>query len=214
MNVLIKESQPLTAFGIHNLLEKEFKEVRVNMARSVEDILSLFYKETFDLFIIDTELSLEDTEQLIKEIHNVQQQSKILIYGHRNSKLNELYYIKMGASGYLSKRSSISRIVSAINLIKAGQVYISQDAFKNGNLQLNGSEVSFKKLSRRETEVFKLLVKGLSVNAISDTLNLKQTTISTLKRRIMKKMEVGNIAELVLLSTKLNFSTTNNMDKF
>ena len=203
MNVLIKESQPLTAFGIHQLLEKEFKNININMVTNLDDVLSSFNRSEFDMFIIDTELNLFETEKLIKSLRRIQQNIKILIYGNEMSSNYELHYISMGANGFITKQTALNNMVSAIKLINANQVYISQKAITNSQIHFQGSHMPIKKLSRKEYEVYKLLVKGFSVNKIAHKLSLKQTTISTVKRRILVKMKVSNIAELVLLSTKI-----------
>ena len=206
MNVLIKESQPLTAFGIHQLLENEFTDVNVNLASNVEDAFTLFYQSEFDMFIIDTELSLIETEKLINAIRNRYHNAKILIYGNRYSSPNELQYISMGANGFITKKSSVDHITNAIKLIQAGQVYVSHKAMTSGPVNGQGLDLPVKRLSRREYEVYKLLIKGHGVNQISHELELKQTTISTMKRRILHKLKVKNIAELVLLSTKIGYN--------
>ena len=206
MNVLIKESQPLTAFGIHQLLENEFTDVNVNLASNVEDAFTLFYKSEFDMFIIDTELSLIETEKLIKTIRNRYNKAQILIYGNKNSSANELHYISMGANGFITKNSSLDCITNAIKMIQSGQVYISHKAMISGSINGGSLDLPVKRLSRREHEVYKLLIKGHGVNQISRELNLKQTTISTMKRRILHKLKVKNIAELVVLSTKIGYN--------
>ena len=206
MNVLIKESQPLTAFGIHQLLENEFTDVNVNLASNVEDAFTLFYKSEFDMFIIDTELSLIETEKLIKTIRNRYNKAQILIYGNKNSSANELHYISMGANGFITKNSSLDCITNAIKMIQSGQVYMSHKAMISGSINGGSLDLPVKRLSRREHEVYKLLIKGHGVNQISRELNLKQTTISTMKRRILHKLKVKNIAELVVLSTKIGYN--------
>ena len=206
MKVLIKESQPLTAFGIHQLLENEFEDVNVHLASSIEDTFSLFDKEVYDICIIDTELPLFEMKRLIEVIKSKHKKAKILIYGSKNSSEDELAYISMGASGFVTKKSNINHIISAINLISNGQVYISQKALRKGQISSQGIDLPLKKLSQRELQVFKMLIKGFSVNNVARSLGLKQTTISTLKRRILVKMNVKNTAELVILSTKLGYN--------
>jgi DNA-binding NarL/FixJ family response regulator len=82
--------------------------------------------------------------------------------------------------------------------VLAGFAILPQNAIgdyssKEKNLNLQNP---FKKLSNRELDVFKLLSQGESVNNICKALNLHQSTISTLKKRIMEKLGVGNIVEL------------------
>ena len=51
-------------------------------------------------------------------------------------------------------------------------------------------------LTNREMEVMNLLVKGHTPSEIRDILNIRYSTISTYKERILKKMNVSNVIEL------------------
>ena len=54
-----------------------------------------------------------------------------------------------------------------------------------------------KQLSERELEVALLLTKGLSNKQIVYELNLKETTVSTIRKRILNKLEIDNSIHLV-----------------
>ena len=206
MKVLIKESQPLIAIGMHYILKDEFKNVNVNMTTNTEETLAYFDKLNYDLLILDTELSLEEMKNLIELIKMKQENIKILVCGNQKSINNEFHYISMGANGFITKSSSMDQILMAINLINAGQLYLSQKAL------LWKTSAEYKKpsfenqLSRREFEVFKLIVNGKTVNGIAESLQLKQTTISTIKRRIMAKLQVANVVELVKLASQYGYN--------
>ena len=51
-------------------------------------------------------------------------------------------------------------------------------------------------LTKRELEITELLIDGKWTKEIAETLNLKETTISTHKLRIFQKMKVSNVIEL------------------
>ena len=54
-----------------------------------------------------------------------------------------------------------------------------------------------KQLSDREFEVFSLLVAGKSITEIANGLHLSVKTVSTHKTRIMQKMGMNSLAEMV-----------------
>ena len=206
MNVLIKESHPLTACGIQRVLDSEFENVTINLATNLKDVLSFFNKLQYDLFILDTELPFNEMENLIKFVKKQHKSIQILVFGTHKNISNELKYIAMGASGFIRKSSSLHQIVLAINLIKQGQLYLSQEAILNRQFpNLNGGSLE-KRFSKREFEVFKLLIEGFGVNDISKKMELKQTTVSTLKRRVLNKAKVTNIVQLVKLASEYGYS--------
>ena len=57
-------------------------------------------------------------------------------------------------------------------------------------------------LSDREYEIFQLLAQGKTTADIGEELILAKTTVSTYRRRILDKLEVENLAELMDLATK------------
>ena len=163
-------------------------------------------KLNYDLLILDTELSLIEMKNLIELIKSNHEDVKILVCGNQKTVNNEFQYISMGANGFITKSSSLDQLVTAINLINAGQLYLSQKALSwKSSLMLSASSFE-KQLSKREFDVFKLIVKGLSVNNISRKLSLKQSTISTLKRRVMAKLQVANVVELVKLASQYGYN--------
>lgn len=60
------------------------------------------------------------------------------------------------------------------------------------------------KLSKRETEVLELMLKGAQVKDICRELNLKSNTISTFKKKIFTKTGTSNIIELFQLSQSID----------
>ncbi len=62
----------------------------------------------------------------------------------------------------------------------------------------------FKALAPRELEILHYVLKGIGTKEISETLNLKMNTVSTLKSRIYEKTNAGNIKELLELATLYN----------
>jgi len=99
--------------------------------------------------------------------------------------------------GYLLKNTEPAELYSAINIVAEGEAYftpaISNALIKNiasGNPHNNV-------LSEREIEVLKYVVKGMSAKMIADTLSISPRTVETHKINMMKKLKVGNTAELV-----------------
>jgi DNA-binding NarL/FixJ family response regulator len=130
-----------------------------------------------------------------------QKDAKILVCGENKSRVFEIPLINMGAHGFILKSGSEKDFVMAIEIIQTGHVYISQKAI-NANLSFNGSKSmspssSLDSLSTRELDVYKLLSKGESVKNICEILELHQSTVSTLKKRVMAKLGVNNIVDMI-----------------
>jgi len=83
--------------------------------------------------------------------------------------------------------------------VHQGTIVLS-DAIKR-NLALiakqNKSERLYRKLSNREIEVLRYLSDGKKNNEISKILNLNEKTVSTYKLRLLTKLNVTNLVDLV-----------------
>jgi DNA-binding NarL/FixJ family response regulator len=109
--------------------------------------------------------------------------------------------LKAGASGYMWKDSAFKELIDAIRVIVENKIYISpsvaniitEDYLKQSP-ESDGSTRSL--LSSRELEVLQLLVEGMSTKQIASSLRLSIKTIESHRSRIMKKIDINNIADL------------------
>jgi DNA-binding NarL/FixJ family response regulator len=62
----------------------------------------------------------------------------------------------------------------------------------------------FVSLAPRELEILHYLLKGIGTKEIAETLNLRMSTISTMKTRIFEKTNAGNVKELMELASLYN----------
>jgi DNA-binding NarL/FixJ family response regulator len=68
---------------------------------------------------------------------------------------------------------------------------------------IHHQDIPFTTLAPRELEILHYILKGIGTKEISETLNLKMNTVSTIKNRIYEKTTAGNIKELMELGDTL-----------
>ena len=102
---------------------------------------------------------------------------------------------------YLSKGSDNDTVVKVLtNFLN-----------NNKNIEQSNQMVSainpFKTLSSRELQILHYMLNGFGTKQISETLNLKMNSISTLKKRIHQKTDTANFKALIDLCTlyKINY---------
>src|SRR5690606_13461629 len=107
--------------------------------------------------------------------------------------------LKAGAAGFLSKTESLKKIEQAILQIAEGKTMFSEFVLKTAKASARShkEERMYRKLSSRETEVLRYLINGKKNNEISELLNLNEKTISTYKLRLLNKLHVTNLIDLV-----------------
>lgn len=131
---------------------------------------------------------------MIPELKDIQSDLKILVFSGYDKDV-AIQYIREGAEGYLNKQSSEEEIKNAVKtVIEKGYFYPAELI---GLIIQNKRDNPVEKLSSREYEIFKLLADGNGNLEIANRLNIQMSTVSTYKKRIFQKLNVGNIAELI-----------------
>jgi DNA-binding NarL/FixJ family response regulator len=99
----------------------------------------------------------------------------------------------------VTKESASALLVSAIRKVAEGGLYISSGVAEQlaHTLRPQATELPHQTLSDREYEVFDQLVTGATVSDIAARLHLSGKTVSTHKARILEKMGMDSVADLV-----------------
>ena len=72
------------------------------------------------------------------------------------------------------------------------------------NVIMPGNDNPESLLSDRELQILKLIATGLHLSEIADKLFLSAKTISTHKANLMRKLRIGNNADLIRYAAKQN----------
>src|SRR5580693_6508311 len=111
--------------------------------------------------------------------------------------------LRAGARGYLLKDSGAADLVSAVRLVASGEGYLSP-AISNAVLDDYRKHVTnpIDLLSTREREVLQMLAEGKTNKEIAVVLNLSVYTVEAHRGRIMEKLNVHSINELVRFAVR------------
>ncbi len=112
--------------------------------------------------------------------------------------------IRAGAGGYLCKDSASQQLLVAIRAVAAGGRFISPEVATDlaFGLILGNDRPSHTKLSDREFLIFRMIANGDAIGDIAARLNLSSKTVSTYKTRVLQKMQLSGIGELIRYALK------------
>jgi DNA-binding NarL/FixJ family response regulator len=116
--------------------------------------------------------------------------------------------IRAGARGYLLKDSAGAELIGAIEALAAGRSFFSaavSSLIVDGYVtRLGDGEIvdRYEALSEREREIFQLVAEGRSTKEIADLLSISPTTVETHRGRILQKLELRGVAEVVLYAVR------------
>ena len=208
IKLLVVDSHPIIRKGIE-LLFVASKDIKVvGGISNGEAIFDFLKQEKADVILSEIDLpklnGITALRRLSKEHPNI----KVLMFSSQPEEIYAVNTIKAGASGYLSKTANIISIKEAIEKVAAGETYLSNNlasqlAFAKGIHKSTKS--TYKKLSTREIEVLKLISVGKKNKEIAQELEINEKTVSTYKSRLMKKLHVDNIVDLINRAKLMEF---------
>jgi FixJ family two-component response regulator len=131
----------------------------------------------------------------------------IFVTGHGNIPMS-VNAMKAGAVDFLPKPVKDSDLLRAI---KQALAHADYDRVKRDELE--GLRKRMEKLTARESEVMALVVKGMLNKQIAFVLGTVEKTIKVHRARVMRKMEVNSVAELVRITEKIGMPANEDLEK-
>ncbi|MBS9462275.1 MAG: response regulator transcription factor [Bacteroidota bacterium] len=199
IKVIIADNHPIVRLGIKQVLETSSDIEVIADVSDTSELFETLEKVSPDVVILEMDIpeinGIAALRKLKQEFPNV----KSLMFSGQSEDVYALSTIRAGAFGYLSKTADIDYLVSAVKKVSEGSMFITNElaqrlAFDEGTQK---PRRFFRKLSSREVEVLKLLASGKRNKEVAEGLNLNEKTVSTYKARLMKKLNVDNLVDLL-----------------
>jgi DNA-binding NarL/FixJ family response regulator len=209
MHILIVDDHTIIRRGIRNLLTQHYPAVRVTDVASIREVHRTLKEEAPCLMIVDLLLTDGNALDHLAEWRSLRPDTKVLVYSMTSEMLYARRVIALGCQGFLSKDTAEEELITAINTIHGGQVYLSDRMapfYTNGR----SSELAdpFTALSDREMRVAQDIVSGFGVKEIAQRLNISPSTVATYKSRLFDKLGVSTELELQRLAEIHRFATS------
>jgi DNA-binding NarL/FixJ family response regulator len=197
IKICVADNNPVIYQGIKSYLKDSVDFDVIGHVSSLEDLHELLDNKVVHLVILDIELaglsSIRDVKILVKDYST----TKFFIFSNVSETLYANNALKVGVRGYIEKKVSMKDFSTAIKSVSMGNIYVSEAVKKLTQGDTKNSERLHKKLSSREIEVLKYLADGKKNKEIAMTLGLDEKTISTYKLRLLHKLQVTNLIDLV-----------------
>jgi two-component system, NarL family, response regulator NreC len=197
--LLLVDDHKVVRSGLRMLLENESDLTIVGEAGTGQEALQLVEQLQPDLVLMD--IGLPDLSG-IDVAHQIKQRWPKVAVVALTIHEDEEYFFKMlqaGVNGYVPKRAAPEELLTAVRTANEGGVYLYPSLAKllvkdylagERPDQLDG-------LTEREQEILAHLAEGASNEAIAETLNISQKTVSRHRENIMRKLNLHSRADLV-----------------
>ncbi|MDF0708060.1 response regulator transcription factor [Flagellimonas okinawensis] len=199
IKVLIADNHPIVRLGIRQVLETSSDIEVIADVSTTEELFKTLKTVTPDVVILEMDIPEINGIATLRKMKLEFPDIKTLMYSGQSEDVYALSTIRAGAFGYLSKTADLDYIVTAVKKVSEGNMFITNElaqrlAFDEGTQK---PRRFFRKLSSREVEVLKLLASGKRNKEVAEGLNLNEKTVSTYKARLMKKLNVDNLVDLL-----------------
>jgi len=208
IRVVIADDHTILREGLRQLLGASADVEVVAEAADGHEVLARVRSLDFDVLLLDMSMPGKSGIELIKHVKSEKPKLRVLVLSMHEETQYAVRAIKAGASGYVTKDSAGTQLVTAIRRVAGGGAFITPEVAEQLALgAMPGAEgPAHQRLSDREFEVFQLLVAGETVTDIASKLNLSGKTVSTHKARLMEKLGIDNQADLVRYAMKHGLS--------
>ncbi len=197
--ILIADDHAIVRDGLRRILQGAPGIEVAGEAVSGDEVMARVREGGFELLLLDMSMPGKSGIELIKWVKATRPGLAVLVLSMHQEEQYAVRAIRAGASGYVTKESASALLVAAIGKVADGGLYISPGVAEQLALTLSPStdRLPHHALSDREFEVFSQLVAGATVSDIAARLHLSGKTVSTHKARILEKMGMDSVAELV-----------------
>jgi DNA-binding NarL/FixJ family response regulator len=156
-----------------------------------------------DIAVMDVAMPELNGIEATRRLSQVAPHTRVLALSMHKDSVYVREILRAGARGYLLKDSPAEELVSAVRAVASGEGYLSP-AVSNAVLDDYRKHVTdpIDLLSSREREVLQMLAEGKTNKEIATVLTLSVYTVDAHRGRIMEKLNVHSINELVRFAVR------------
>ncbi len=162
-----------------------------------------------DVLLLDIAMPNMRGIEAILELKRFEPEIKILVLSMHDREEYVLQAMKNGADGYILKKSAAAELVAALNHVISGEIYLSPSISRHlvrnwlrDEESMAGVSRADTELSERERTVLKLIAEGRSNKEVASLLHISAKTVETHRARIMSKLELRTVPDLVRYAIK------------
>ncbi|MFG2333788.1 response regulator [Streptomyces sp. NPDC048604] len=162
-----------------------------------------------DVLVLDLNLPAKPGVQVCKELVGADPKLRVLVLSASGEHADVLEAVKSGATGYLLKSASTEELLDAVRRTAVGDPVFTPGlaglvlgeyrrlASEPAPAEGGRDEPKAPQLTERETEVLRLVAKGLSYKQIAERLVISHRTVQNHVQNTLGKLQLHNRVELV-----------------
>lgn len=208
IRVIVADDHHLVRQGICALLEKAPDMEVVGQADDGMAALDLVRRTPPDILVVDLAMPRMNGIQTIERVQALGGRTRVVVLSMYSDETLVRQALRMGAAGYLLKRSVTEEFLLAIRAAARGETYLSPsvsrvllDAVRQEGAEPKG-QVVLERLTPRERQVLQLVAEGRSNSEIGRTLGVTKKTVEKHRASLVGKLGVKDLAGLIRIALK------------
>jgi DNA-binding NarL/FixJ family response regulator len=201
LRVMVVDDHPMWRDAVERDLVAAGLEV-VAVAANGREALARFPAARPQVVVLDLQIPAPDGVQVTAEMVEREPSVRVLILSASGEQADVLAAVKAGATGYLVKSASREELLDAVRRTADGDPVFTPGlaGLVLGEFQRIAEEPEPARpetgLTERETEVLKMVAKGLSYRQIAERLVLSHRTVQNHVQNTLRKLQMHNRVEL------------------
>jgi DNA-binding NarL/FixJ family response regulator len=218
--ILVADDHAVTRFGLIQLFRDALAADRIFEAQTFSEALDRLRDASIRLAIFDLGMPGLDSPMNLAQVRKARPDIKVVVLSASERRTDILAALDAGVHGYLVKSANMDRLVSRIQHVLAGEIYVPSSLAElpcadatprfaptgavmapNAPMNGNGDEISV--LSDRQRQVLEGLMMGLSNKQIARELDLAEGTVKMHVGALFRTLGAQNRTHAVALGKKL-----------
>ena len=203
IKVVLVEDEILVRTLIRELLQATGNIEVIGEAMNGEEAVRLVKKRCPEVVVLDINLAGIGAIEATRLLRRVDESIRLLALSPNVDPSVPLRLLEMGVDGVVTKSSTPEELVEAVREVHRGRKYLDTRVARNIVLdRVSGRLSPLDALTPREIEVMTWIAKGRRVAEIAAALARSPKTISTLRSRVFRKLDVHSDVEVALLAIR------------
>lgn len=199
IRIALADDHKMFAKAIAGLLEEE-EDFRVDgIFANGKELLDFLKKKEVDLVLTDMNMPMVDGAGVLESVKTNLPGTKVIVLSMYHDELIYNRCIKLGADAYVLKNSDPDELIYTVREVIEGS-YIQGFGKLQQQTEVDAYTDAYKAkfhLSKRETQILRMIKDGLTNREIAVFLNLSLHTVEAHRKKIHAKLKVSSVAELI-----------------
>jgi DNA-binding NarL/FixJ family response regulator len=198
VTVILADDHAIVREGLKLILQQHPSITLLGEAANGEEAVALVQQHEPDVLVCDISMPKLTGIEVVRLLKQQEAKTQVLFLTMQDKEEYILEAMQVGAIGFLPKATVSEELVKAIQTVAKGREYFSESvygmAFKAIRTLNQKAEI---RLTPRETEVLKLIAKGMSTKGVAEKLGVSEYTVSNHRANLLRKLSATNVAELL-----------------